>query len=87
MKQDHDDDDSGIPTFAEAKALRTNLLKRWQKGSEQERKLARVLGRCRKGKRCGSAECPVCERRLAAERNVGSSPTACLRKCGNRCPA
>jgi hypothetical protein len=63
MKQDHDDDDSGIPTFAEAKALRTNLLKRWQKGSEQERKLARVVGRCRKGKRCGSAECPVCERR------------------------
>ena len=50
-------------TFEEAKALRERLLKRWQSGGKQDRALARIVKRCRKGRRCGSSECPVCERR------------------------
>lgn len=55
-------------TLKEALALRKRLLKRLRKGSERERKIARELDRCSKQARCGSAYCPVCERkRLRAQ--------------------
>ena len=50
-------------TFDKAKSLRRRLVKRLRKGSVQERQTARTLARCRRAKRCGSPECPVCERR------------------------
>jgi putative DNA primase/helicase len=54
-------------TFEDARTLRKRLLKSWREGGPRERELARVVGKCRKGKRCGSAECPVCERRSRKE--------------------
>jgi putative DNA primase/helicase len=40
-------------------------------GTDRDRALARIVRRCRKGKRCGSADCPVCERRRRrAQRRV-----------------
>jgi putative DNA primase/helicase len=50
-------------TFDEAKSLRARVVKSLQKGGEKERETARVVGRCRRAKRCGSTECPVCVRR------------------------
>jgi putative DNA primase/helicase len=50
-------------TLEQARALRKRLLKSWRQGSSREREIARIVGQCRKGKRCGSPECPVCERR------------------------
>ena len=50
-------------TFDEALSLRRRLVKCWRKGNDRERETARVLDRCRRAKRCGSPECPVCERR------------------------
>jgi hypothetical protein len=32
-------------------------------GTDRDRALARIVGRCRKRTHCGSADCPVCERR------------------------
>jgi putative DNA primase/helicase len=66
-------------TFAEARALRKRLLKRWQQGSTRQRELARIVERCRMGKRCNSPECPLCERwrrgRTQGERVTHGSPT------------
>ena len=66
-------------TFAEAGALRKRLLKRWRQGGTRQRELARIVERCRMGKRCNSAECPLCERwrrgRTQGERVTHGSPT------------
>ena len=51
------------PTLDEARALRRRLVQRWRQGDEKERETARIVGQCRRGERCGSPECPVCERR------------------------
>ncbi len=50
-------------TFEDARLLRRRFLKLWRNGSDRECETARIVGRCRKGKRCDSPECPVCERR------------------------
>ena len=50
-------------TFEEAKSLRRRVVKSLQKGDRQERKMALIVGRCRRGERCGSPDCPVCARR------------------------
>ena len=50
-------------TLDEARSLRRRLVKRWRKGGDRERETARIVRQCRRGKRCGSPECPVCERR------------------------
>ena len=50
-------------TVEEAKSLRSQLVELYQNGSDRERKTARILKRCRRRKRCGSPECPVCKRR------------------------
>ena len=66
-------------TFAEARALRKRLLKRWRQGGTRQRELARIVERCRMGKRCNSAECPLCERwrrgRTQGGRVTHGSPT------------
>jgi AAA domain len=49
-------------SFEEARSLRRRLIKLWQKGGERDRKTRRIVRRCRRGHRCGSPECPVCER-------------------------
>ena len=50
-------------TLDEALSLRRRLVRRWRDGDDKERETARILGRCRRGRRCGSPDCPVCERR------------------------
>jgi putative DNA primase/helicase len=50
-------------TLAEANKLKNRLVESWREGGKPERELARLVAACRKRKRCGSPECPVCERR------------------------
>jgi hypothetical protein len=50
-------------TLDEALSLRRRLVKCLRKGNDRERETARILDRCRRAMRCGSPECPVCERR------------------------
>jgi hypothetical protein len=47
--------------FDEAKQRRRNLIEKLQAGDKEQRRIARKLSRCKKGNRCGSAKCPVCQ--------------------------
>jgi RecA-family ATPase len=65
-------------SLEEARSIRKRLLKRWREGDDLERKTARIVGKCRKGERCGSPECPVCERlrrRKARRNDVTQAPS------------
>jgi putative DNA primase/helicase len=64
-------------TFEEAKSLRRRVVKRLQKGNDQERKAARIIAKCRRENRCDSPDCPVCERRRRrrAQRERGPQTT------------
>ena len=61
-------------TFEEAKSLRSRLVELFRNGSDRERETARTLKRCRRRSRCGSSECPVCERRRRRKAKRNRTP-------------
>lgn len=64
-KNDSEDSDlDDIGTFAEANRRRKDRIAELREGDKSDRRLAEVLAECRKGKRCGGDECPVCLRRI-----------------------
>ncbi len=54
----------GFETYAQAKDRRAFKIHVLRGGNPQQRRIAARLARCRKGKRCNSGACDVCERRF-----------------------
>lgn len=81
--------DAESATFDEARALRRRLVKRLRRGDGRQRALAGIIGRCHKGTRCGSAYCPVCERRRGrhATRDARPRPTVVIVRASEIKPA
>jgi hypothetical protein len=61
MTKDRDYDE--IPTVAEAKQQRKDRIHQLWNGNKGDRRLAALVSKCRRDKRCHLDVCPVCERR------------------------
>jgi ParB-like chromosome segregation protein Spo0J len=58
----NDDDSEPIPTRKGARREQKKLIKRLEKGDEEEQRKAAKIKQCRKGMRCGQGVCPCCQR-------------------------
>lgn len=54
----------GFESFSDVDGRRKAIVKFLNKGNRADRRLARKLKRCKKGRRCLSGACPICRRRM-----------------------
>ena len=79
MSDESDDEDDNydlgpIPDFKVAVEQRKERIAELEQGDAGDRRLAALLAKCRKNRRCDLVECAVCERRkLVARRGIPAS--------------
>jgi len=61
--ENEDDDIELFPTFDEAKRDQKKYIAQLKEMGKHERRIAKVMEKCRKGSRCNHREYPVCARR------------------------